>query len=74
MKQLLTFRNDEGMRTVPGTRSYHCFVPDGEKLFLRRISSDTVYDTHVLNDVNLILKSPSNFQPGKYIACFYDEE
>ncbi|XP_065679132.1 uncharacterized protein LOC136093883 [Hydra vulgaris] len=51
----------EGMRTVSGTRSYQCFVPDGEKLFLRRISSDTVYDTHVLNDVNLILKNPSNF-------------
>ena len=60
----------EGMRTVPGTRSYHCFVPDGEKLFLQRISSDT----DVLNDANLILKNPSNFQPSKYIACFYDEE
>ena len=55
-------------------QSYHCFVTDAEELLLLRISNHTVYDTHKLNNVNLIGKDTTNFQPGKYIACFYNDE
>ena len=46
----------EGMHTVPGTRSYHCFIPDGDQLFFQRVSSDTVYDMHKLNNFDLTKK------------------
>ena len=25
-----------GVQTVPGTRSYHCFIPDGDSLIMKR--------------------------------------
>ena len=61
-----------GVQTVPGTRSYHCFIPDGDSLIMKRISSDTINDVHKFNDPKL-LQNPTIYQPGKYIACYYDK-
>ena len=61
-----------GVQTVPGTRSYHCFIPDGDSLIMERISSDTISDVHKCNDPKL-LRNPAIYQPGKYIACYYDK-
>ena len=61
-----------GVQTVPGTRSYHCFIPDGDSLIMERISSDTISDAHKCNDPKL-LRNPAIYQPGKYIACYYDK-
>ena len=55
-----------GVQTVPGTRSYHCFIPNGDSLVMKRISSDTVNDVHKFNDPTL-LRNPTNCKPGKYI-------
>ena len=60
------------MQTVPGTCSYHCFIPDGDSLIMKRISSDTINDVHKFNDPKL-LQNPTIYQPGKYIACYYDK-
>ena len=64
----------EGLRTIPGTRSYHSFIPDGAKLILKRISSDIVHDTHKFNTPSLSPKDVTIYQPGKYIACYYDDD
>ena len=61
-----------GMQTVPGTRSYHCFIPDGDSLIMKRISSDTINDVHKFNDPKL-LRNLTIYQSGKYIACYYDK-
>ena len=29
-----------GVQTAPGAHSYHCFIPDGDSLVTKRISSD----------------------------------
>ena len=41
-----------GVQTVPGTCSYHCFIPDGDSLIMKRISSDTINDVHKFNAPN----------------------
>ena len=61
-----------GVQTVPGTCSYHCFIPDGDSLIMKRISSDTINDVHKFNDPKL-LQNPTIYKPGKYIACSYDK-
>ena len=61
-----------GVQTVPGICSYHCFIPDGDSLIMKRISSDTINDVHKFNDPKL-LRNPTIYQPGKYIACYYDK-
>ena len=43
-----------GVQIVPGTRSYHCFIPDGDSLIMKRISSDTINDVHKFNDPKLL--------------------
>ena len=60
------------MQTVPGASSYHCFIPDGDSLVMKRISSDTINDAHKFNDPKLLL-NPTTYQPEKYIACYYDK-
>ena len=57
---------------IHGTCSYHCFIPDGDSLIMKRISSDTINDVHKFNDPKL-LRNPTIYQPGKYIACYYDK-
>ena len=39
---------------------------------MKRVSNDTIYDAHQFNDSSIKKKSIS-YQPGKYIACYYDE-
>ena len=39
---------------------------------MNRISSDTINDVHKFNDPKL-LQNPTIYQPGKYIACYYDK-
>ena len=61
-----------GEQTVPGTCSHHYFIPDGDSLIVTRISSDTINNVHKFNDPKL-LQNPTIYQPGKYIACYYDK-
>ena len=58
------------VQTAPGTHSYHCFIPDGDSLIMKRISNDTTNDVHKFNDPKLP-KNPTTYQPGKYNACCY---
>ena len=60
-----------GVQTVPGTRSCHCFIPDGDSVIMKRISSDTI-NVHKFNDPKL-LRNSSIYQPGKYNPCYYDK-
>ena len=39
---------------------------------MKRISSYTTNDVHKFNDPKL-LRNPTTYQPGKYIACYYDK-
>lgn len=66
--------------TISGTRSHHSFVPmSQQKLKMKRISQDAMF-----TEVSVHVGQPStdsyhpndstNFQPGKYIACIYDED
>ena len=43
-----------GVQTVPGTCSYHCFIPDGDSLIMKRITSNTINDVHKFNDPKLL--------------------
>ena len=61
-----------GVQTVPGTCSYHCFIPDVDSLIMKRMSSNTINDVHKFNDCKL-LGNPTIYQPGKYTACYYDK-
>lgn len=68
-------------KTVSGTRSHHCFIPTSEgSLEMRRLSADDVCSTVLLGEnqessfPNKSLPDSDDFQPGKYIACMYDQE
>ena len=61
-----------GVQAVPGTHSYRCFIPDGDFFIIKRISSDTINDVHKFIDPKL-LRNPTTYQLGKYIACYYDK-
>ena len=39
---------------------------------MKRISNDTINDVHKFNDSKL-LRNLTTYQPGKYIACYYDK-
>ena len=39
---------------------------------MKRISSYTTNDVHKFNDPKP-LSNPTIYQPGKYIACYYDK-
>ena len=43
-----------------------------EFLCWRQIQNDTINDVHKFNDPKL-LRNPTTYQPGKYIACCYDK-
>ena len=60
----------DGVQTVPGIRSNHRFIPDEDILIIKRISNDTINDVYKFNEPKL-LRQPINYQPGKYIACYY---
>ena len=61
-----------GVQTVPGTCSYHCFIPERDSLIMKTIPSDTTNTVHKFEDTKL-LQNPTIYQPGKYIACYYDK-
>ena len=59
-------------KTVPGTRSYHSFIPDGlSKLILRRISKDS-YSTAFQFDKATSEISINDIKVGNYYECIYD--
>lgn len=72
-------------KTIPGTRSHHSFIPRSDNVVeMRRISFD-VEGRKILigfgdNSENSLLRSNSVhtnillFQPGKYVACIYDQQ
>ena len=60
-------------KTVPGTRSHHCFIPQGDNttIHMKRISADknfTKYKFSKFVDVS----NYDVYQPGKYVTCVYD--
>ena len=59
--------------TVPGTRSYHGFVPqENFTLQLKRISTDVIHNEHKFTQM---IDTPDwkDYKPGRYIACMYDD-
>ena len=59
-------------KTVPGTRSNHCFIPTDSVLIMKRIS-DEIYDEHKFeNNVKSTTLNYAEMIPGKYVACIYD--
>jgi len=67
------------VKTIPGTRSHHTFIPcnDGT-LIMKRISSDELHSRIVLYEAQAqtrqsdVVVNSGAFQPGTYIACVYD--
>ena len=67
-----------GVQAVPGTRSYHCFIPDGDSLTMKRILSDTINDVHKFNDPtllrNYIVKEGNSYAGqfgGKFLRTYF---
>jgi len=59
------------IKTIPGTRSHHSFTTsDGNRIEMRRLSTDTVYTTILLTDH--VTTDMDMYQPGRYAACMYD--
>jgi hypothetical protein len=63
-------------KTIPGTRSYHEFVPlNNTEIGLRRISEQEHFDS-IFSFINTIKKTKINqeaeIQVGQFIACAYD--
>jgi hypothetical protein len=65
------------VKTLPGTRSHHCFkpLPNTEILEMRRLSSDDIC-SRVYFDGRIIEENMhsniADYQPGRYVACVYD--
>ena len=61
-------------RTVTGTRSHHCFIPDNGALYMKRMSDDVFFTPCNIS----ALRSPpidhESLQPGKYVAAMYDND
>ncbi|KAG1656070.1 ARL14 effector protein [Nymphon striatum] len=57
------------LKTVPGTRTHHCFrVTNSNELCMYRISSDTLGITTKSKEKS------SNFKAGMYVAAMYDAD
>ena len=52
----------KGVKTVPGTRGYHCFIPDGERLKMKRCSNDSMFDEHNFGSILLSNKEKGRFE------------
>src|SRR5277367_6216204 len=67
------------VRTVAGTRSHHCFVPDGTNhVKMYRLSSDYKDNTNVtrvlvVNDEPRSSPAMQDLVPGQYVAAVYDD-
>lgn len=70
------------VKTIVGTRSHHSFVPlSRETMQMKRISSDSICSIIHLNfpvlerhSSQIIVKNDDLYQPGRYVACTYDNE
>ncbi|KAG1653475.1 hypothetical protein GQR58_025548 [Nymphon striatum] len=60
-------------KTVPGTRSHHCFIPQEDNLtiHMKRIWIDQHFTKYRFNKV-VDVTNFEVYQPGKYVACVYD--
>jgi len=57
-------------KTIPGTRSHHCFVPTpGGQLKMFRISADTEGTVSDITPADCV----GDYVPGKYVAAVYDQ-
>ena len=54
-------------KTIPGTRSYHCFIPYGNMLKLKKVSEDKSFDLHKFDMAD---EKESQYMVGKYVAFF----
>ena len=64
-------------KTVSGTRSHHSFVPvSSSKLEMRRLSTDDGCTIVTMGDTAVEATSTNydKYQPGKYVACMYDQD
>ena len=69
----LELRYQKGM-TLPGTRSFHSYTPDGiGKLSYKRTSEDTKFAGTWLFFEHTPDFKASDFLIGDYVACFYDD-
>lgn len=71
------------VKTIPGTRSHHSFVPTAcDSLEMKRISADSMCSIIRLNisvvheeiSSQIVRDSDDDYQPGRYVACTYDNE
>ena len=70
------------IKTIPGTRSHHSFVPiSSDSMQMRRISADTVQSVIHLHFIRVdtfpsdfVRESEDTYQPGRYVACTYDNQ
>jgi hypothetical protein len=68
------------IKTIPGTRSHHCFLPvSHSELQMRRISLDVDFSTVHFQKSNASIGVPAFvqndcLQPGRYVACMYDNK
>ena len=57
--------------TVNGTRSHHSFIPTScSSTEMRWVSSDEIFSNVSFGATSGDI---SEFQPGKYVACLYDD-
>lgn len=66
------------VKTIPGTRSHHAFVPNPDgTLQMKRVSSDAIYSVvhlglGVADKTADCVNNSDAYQPGQYVACVYD--
>jgi hypothetical protein len=71
------------VKTIPGTRSHHSFVPVSvDTIEMRRISTDNICSVIHLTDIpsgvelqsEVVIDNEDAYQPGQYVACTYDNQ
>jgi len=67
------------IKTIPGTRSHHAFLPTPEgSLQMKRVSADAIYTIVRVGietvDAESRAVDDEAYQPGLYIACVYDSD
>ena len=63
----------ESASTVPGTRSYQCFIPPStNELQLKQISAGPYHYNFQFGKINIRI-SLNDIIPGEYYACMYDD-
>jgi len=62
------------VKTVAGTRSHHSFTPVSDGLQMRQLSADVIFSVVQFDDRTSLGRAYENYQPGRYVACVYDEQ